>query len=157
MPPIHALVKSFALYAFLLGPVGVLLLGINGTAVKDALREPHSIADGFLYGSAVALVVLLATVIWDVLQHTVWRFTRRDRTYKMGLLELIFGRLGVAFLQPFHAFIGVTTGFRWTLEDGSQRPVRWQLGSWVHFIWALTLIAYLAVGFLALRFGKVGA
>lgn len=150
-----ALVKSFALYAFLLGPVAVLVMRIDGMAAMDSAADPRSLAEHFLAGSAVALVVLLATIVWDVLEHTMWRFTRRNRAGSTGLFELIVGRLGVAFLQPFHAFIGVATGFRWTLEDGSQRPRSWQFGSWVHFIWAIALIGYLTVGFLALRFGTV--
>ncbi|MFT4009179.1 MAG: hypothetical protein QM655_03955 [Nocardioidaceae bacterium] len=155
VPPLLGLLKSTALYAFLLAPISVLLLGIDFADAREAALNPNTLAGWFMHAALVALLLPFATMVIDILQHTFWRVFRPNRPGKMSLAELMLGRLWVAIIQPIHGVRAVVGGFTHDRVDGSRRPLLWQVESWIHFLWAIALFGYLAVGFISVRFGTV--
>lgn len=116
--------------------------------VRDASRNPQGFADSFLTSGLWALPLLVGTVALAGLSTFLTRRVRPQRYRHLTVWNSVFAGAGYAFVNPFD-------GLRAPFTD---RPVNdlsgipWFMSkaySIIDFCWAIALIAYLALGLIA--------
>jgi hypothetical protein len=140
------LVRSTALYLFLSLLVSLFAFGVGFSKVSDALTNPADFEEWFLASGVWALPVFLFTVALGVVSLVI-----QQRLFKrllfLGIGEHLTGVLFYAFKNPYHGLILV-----WFKRDPALTPGQRAMSqsySLFHFIWTVTLIAFIAAGLVA--------
>jgi hypothetical protein len=109
--------------------------------------DPRNFADWFLLSGFLALPVLLLTVALNAVSVAVTQLFLKRRHYRSvrhAVVDNVLGGLGYAFVNPYDGLrLGLDTD-----ETGIHRVLSkaWRI---FHFCWAIALIAYLALGCIA--------
>ena len=141
-----AMVKSTALYVFLALPACIWWRGVRFDDARAAAAKPSSVPDWFLWSTFVALPVLVAAVFVGAIALM---FSRRLRPDGLaGLFESVLAGLAYAVVNPLLALRAPMTDRKVNDLAGVDGLMATAL-AYVRFAWAVALIAYVAVGLLA--------
>lgn len=145
----HGFVKSTLLYLSLSLLICILVCGVEVTDVKNAVANPTSFGDWFLFSGFWALPLLFVNIVFDAVGNVLKRrFSKRYRSLGMGVGELVLGRLRVALLGPFGGLRAIGMNRRYNDLTGMLGFMS-KAGSIFWFCWSIALFAYLALGFIA--------
>jgi hypothetical protein len=155
MPVALGIVKATALYVFLSLLVCIWGLGIELGDAKSAAADPTNFGDWFLWSGFWALPVLIVTVVLSSASILIrWRFSKRYRrifneeNLAFLVLENLVGGLSYAFVNPFNGIRFLVQYGLDTDETGIYR-LKSKAFSIFWFCWAVALIAYIALGLIA--------